>query len=214
MSEPSYTLYLARHGETEYNRMRLMQGQQVDAELNDRGRTQARALAIRFRQVSLNTLYSSPLVRAWETATAVGAYHDLAPTRLDLVSEMSWGDLEGRPIDSVTPYLKDLTRQWKAGNFKHRVGGGETILDVQHRASAALRRIEDECSTGDVVLVLTHGRFLRVLLATALPEYGLSRMEEFQHTNTGVYRLDYDASGYALGLINCAAHLEPKEASS
>ncbi len=212
MVDTPFTLYVARHGETDYNRRRLMQGQEVNAALNDKGQSQASSLADRFRALSLDALYSSPLVRAWETALKVGEAQGLAPIELEHVSEMSWGDLEGRPIASVKPYLQDLARQWQSGDFGHAVGGGETILDVQKRAVLALEEIEASRSPGDVVLLVTHGRFLRVLLATALREFGLTRMEEFKHANTGVYRLDHGPSGYSLGLYNCTDHLPVKEA--
>lgn len=72
------TLYLVRHGETDYNRRRIMQGRRIDAPLNETGRAQAEALAERFADAPLDAIYSSTLKRADATADAIAARHPAA----------------------------------------------------------------------------------------------------------------------------------------
>lgn len=211
MQESSFTLFLARHGQTEHNRKRLMQGRSIDAELNELGRRQADLLAERFASVPLAAIYASGLQRARQTARRVAEGHGLPLQTLDLVAEMYWGSLEGQSIDSVAPYLRRMALAWKAGEFDDKVGGGETIRDVQNRASQALDHLVSAHGGGQQVLVVTHGRFLRVLLATALPKVGLRNMDQFEHANTGVYSLDYREGLFHLGLTNDSEHLKPLE---
>lgn len=211
MGDP-ITAYVVRHGETEYNRRRLMQGQRIDAPLNRTGMAQAAALAERFRGVALDAVYASPLRRAVDTARSVLRHHHGLPLRtLDALAEMSWGDLEGRSIDDVGDVLRKFQRQWRDGHFHDRVGGGESILEVEMRARQALEHFADR-HAGETVLAVTHGRFLRVLLATAIPsEEGLRRMDRFGHANTGVYRITLGRGGARLDMQNCTDHLESVE---
>jgi len=201
------TLYLVRHGETDYNRRGLMQGRRIDAPLNRLGMAQAQSLAGRFCDIPLDAVYVSPLRRARETAEPVLACHPDVRVRVDDdLAEMSWGELEGQSIDDVGSVLRDFARSWREGVFDAKVGGGESILEVARRAGAVLARIM-AAHPGETVLAVTHGRYLRVLLATALPEIGLRRMDEFGHANTGVYRLRSEGGVLRLDLRNCTEHL-------
>jgi broad specificity phosphatase PhoE len=58
------------------------------------------------------------------------------------------------------------------------------------------------------VLVVTHGRFLRIVLASLLDEYGLTRMHELPHSNTAVNRLVHRKDTFEAELLNCTAHLD------
>lgn len=96
--------------------------------------------------------------------------------------------------------------RWDEGDFDVRPEGGESILDVQQRACRAVAGIR-EAHPGQTVLVVGHGRLLRVLLASLLPEYGLARMNELEHANTCVNRLARRDGRWHAELLNCTAHL-------
>ncbi|HET6569790.1 MAG TPA: histidine phosphatase family protein [Rhodothermales bacterium] len=206
------TLYLVRHGETDYNRKRIVQGRRINSSLNATGRAQAAALGRRLAGVPIDAIYSSTLRRAEETASYIAANHDgVALYRLQDLEEMSWGVYEGEPVSSrVETALHEMHQQWKRGDYGTRVEGGESILDVQTRGLRAIRHIVERHS-GQTVVVVTHGRFLRVLLATILDEYGLERMDEVHHANTCVNHLEYTAAGFAAHLLNCTLHLDEVE---
>lgn len=202
------TLYVVRHGETEHNRRRLMQGLRIDAPLNERGAEQARALGARFVDVPLDAIYVSPLIRARQTADEVIRLHPGVPVHVEPdLAEMSWGEMEGRSIDEVADELRAFAAEWRRGRFDRRVGGGESILDVKRRADQVIAHLV-AAHQGQQVLVVTHGRFLRVFLAMALDRGDASRMDRFEHANTGVYRLVHDGTGFTSDLVNCTAHLE------
>ncbi len=202
------TLYFVRHGETEYNRRRIMQGRRINSSLNHTGRRQAEALARRFSNVALDVIYTSSLKRTIETAAVLSANHPGAAVRsLRDLDEMSWGVHEGRPwSDALEQLLDDMYARWGQGEFDFRVEEGESILDVQARGVAAIEQIVRD-HAGETVLVVTHGRFLRVLLSTIL-DLGLERMNEVDHANTGVNMLTYCDGTYASSLLNCTAHLD------
>ena len=130
-------IVLARHGETTWNKDRRFQGQ-LDVELNSAGREQARALVDAARDHEFAAIYTSPLVRARETAQIVGAALGLEPRVDDRLKEVHVGDWEGR-------YKEDLERAepeaWAAfvqAGEDFRFPGGESLAEQQERVIAAL----------------------------------------------------------------------------
>ena len=209
------TLYLVRHGETEHNRRNIIQGGGVDSELNAAGRAQAEALAQRLRSVSFDALYASTLQRARQTADILARPHEpLTRTHLHDLSEMDWGVFEGEPpSEERDALMKALKSKWRDGAYDRAVEGGESIRDVQKRAQRAIRHILTR-EVGRTVLVVTHGRYLRVLLATILDDYGLKHMQELGHSNTCVNRVVVEEGRAWADLQNCTAHLSSAEMSA
>lgn len=207
------TLYLVRHGETEYNRRGIIQGGGVDSTLNAAGRGQAEALAQRLRTVSFDALYASTLQRAQQTADILARPHEpLSRTYLRDLSEMDWGRFEGEPPSPERDEeMGAIKADWRDGAYDRTVDGGESIRDVQTRAQRALRHILAR-EVGRTTLVVTHGRYLRVLLATALHDYGLEDMQELDHSNTCVNRVVVEDGRARADLQNCTAHLSSVEA--
>ena len=178
-------IVLARHGETTWNKDRRFQGQ-LDVELNDTGREQARALADRAAEHGFAAIYTSPLVRARETAEIVGAALGLTPRVDDRLKEVHVGDWEGR-------YKEDLARDepdaWAA--FGHagedfRFPGGESLSEQQERVIAAL---VDITQAGDLpALVVCHRGVIRCALAHT-HNRGLDTYHEWTVPNGELIRL-------------------------
>jgi broad specificity phosphatase PhoE len=149
------TILLARHGETDWNLGRRVQGQS-DTPLNDTGRAQAQALAGELAGERLDAVYSSDLVRAHETARIVAEPRGLDVTALPDLREKNFGTWEGLTDDEILVRFPDARHgPW---------GDGETTEDVARRVVAALLRIA-ESHPGGQVLVVSHGGPLRAALA-------------------------------------------------
>ena len=201
------TLYLVRHGETDYNRLRIMQGRRINCSLNENGRRQSEALGLRLADLPLDAIYTSALRRTMETADQVALHHDGVPRfRTSDLDEMCWGVYEGEPwSDHLAAVLDEIYGRWDRGEFDYSVEEGESILDVQERSVRAVEHIVVS-HPGETVLVVTHGRLLRVLLSTLL-EFGLERMNDINHANTGVNIVTHAAGRFECSLLNCTAHL-------
>ncbi len=201
-------LYLVRHGETEYNRRRIVQGRGVDVPLNELGHRQARALADRSIQFDLDVIYASTLIRARETAqTVADANGDTPLVYLRDLEEMSWGTYEGLEVSGkMREEFDNMRDQWRAGNYEFSIGQGESALDVQKRGVAAINHIVSR-NAGKKIMVVAHGRFLRIVIASILKEYGLQRMEEIKHANTGVNYLTHTDDGFLMRYLNNTDHL-------
>ena len=207
------TVFLIRHGQTEANREQRIQGRGLNGPLNEAGRAQAHALAARFAEVPLTGVVASPMRRARETAEALAAPHGLSVALDADWEEMHWGRHEGAlPSNELRALFARLHAAWDDGDFAPHPDGGETLLDVQTRARAAWHRVLDAHRDGHVAVV-THGRTLRVLLATLLHADGLRAMHTFRHANTSVNELQVDDDGALVAVrLNCAAHLDPVSA--
>jgi probable phosphoglycerate mutase len=143
------TILLARHGETDWNRERRLQGSS-DTKLNELGRSQARELAATLADVDLTAVYSSDLRRARETAEIVAASKGLTVHVDRDLRERSFGRWEG------------LTRGEIAKRFPGLDHDGENDEEVRRRVLAAVRRIV-EAHPGSQVLVVSHGSALNTL---------------------------------------------------
>ena len=216
------TVYIVRHGQTNANVTRTIQGQLVDEPLNAAGLRQAEAVADRFEGVHLDMLFSSPLPRARQTARAIRQRNPEVDYReLSGLMEMRWGIPEGQSFGDVNKDLFDrLEMDWAAGWFDESVEGGESIRDVQQRAISSFDEII-QAGRGKTVAVITHGRLIRVLLSSKLPGVSdrryppnaLTRMDELMHDNTAVSRIEVSDDAIVPLYLRDVSHLHKKSPS-
>ncbi|MEM8485642.1 MAG: histidine phosphatase family protein [Bacteroidota bacterium] len=201
-------LFLVRHGETDYNKQGIVQGRGIDVPLNELGRRQARALASHAATFNLDVIYASTLIRAKQTAQTVALENQDKPLiYLNDLEEMSWGDYEGMHVtDALRDEFVRMREEWQQGNYTFSIGRGESALDVQQRALRGINYIIDN-HAGERVMVVAHGRFLRILIASLLDAYGLQRMEEIKHANTGINYITHSAAGFEMQYLNNTDHL-------
>lgn len=202
-------LYLCRHGQTEFNRLHKFQGRGVNTVLNDTGRAQASHLAHAMRNVPLRAIYSSTLRRARETATIVSQHHaKLELQQFQDLEEMSFGLFEGNAHELFDDQVQAIHHRWLAGDYAARFPSGENPLEVVARGVAKIRELMASSAPDDHVLIVTHGRFNKVVLAQML-HGGLSKMHDLTQDNTCVNVVDYDHATGAFSpvLLNYTGHL-------
>jgi broad specificity phosphatase PhoE len=169
------TILLVRHGETDWNVERRVQGH-TDRPLNDTGRAQAVALADTLEGKQIDAIYSSDLLRAYETARIVAERRSLGVTIVPELRERDFGTWEGLTDEEILerfPHAR--TGAW---------GDAETKEQMTERVHAALEQIATEHPDGNV-LVITHGGPVRVLLA------GCRRDGKGSIANCAVYELGF-----------------------
>jgi len=159
-------LTLVRHGETSANLSGVWHGS-TDAPLNDRGREQALRVArfLQGRHSDWSALYTSPLLRAHDTARAIGLPLGLEPRVERGLVEYHLGSWEGKSYRE----LHETHRLWdemrRDPDFAPH--GGESPRQVTERLTSALRRIGVQ-HPGERVIVVTHGGALSMALAAIL----------------------------------------------
>lgn len=159
---------LVRHGQTEWNLVRRIQGTS-DIPLNATGRAQARAAGRRLADRRYDAVVASPLVRAHETGAIMAAVIGLgAPETVPGLAERCYGEAEGM----TGPELRALHPDGIEGSV---IPGLESRPDVVQRVSAALLELAQE-RPGQTILVATHGAvigsLLRHLTDGAMPPLG------------------------------------------
>lgn len=201
------TLYMVRHGETELNRNHIVQGRGVDVPLNENGVSQAMALA-RYKDWDVDVAYSSTLLRAKQTARIILDGKDNIPLAyLRDLEEMSWGIYEGMPqSEERKSAFEKMKNSWAQGDYGFRIEKGETLVEVQKRGINALNHIVNR-HAGQKILVVSHGRFIRVLLASILKDYDLSRMKELRQDNTAFNHIVCKNGQFKAENLQCVLHL-------
>ncbi|WP_309928232.1 histidine phosphatase family protein [Arthrobacter sp. 1088] len=151
------TFALVRHGQTDWNAERRLQGA-TDIPLNDVGREQAREAVATLSNYQWDAIVSSPLSRAAETADLIAEGLGLTVARrVPELIERSFGPAEGL---QAGPELEALRIP---GGFR----GGESDDDAASRGIDALEQLAQEFS-GQRVLVVTHGTLIRLTLSRAI----------------------------------------------
>jgi probable phosphoglycerate mutase len=144
--------WFLRHGETDWNAQGLSQGN-VDVPLNATGLAQARSAAELMRARGINTIVTSPLSRARDTADIVAETLGL-PVHVDAdLREVAFGVQEGQP-------MTEWFARWVAGQWTPE--GAEPFTALRHRAVAAINRA---VALPSAVLVVAHGALFRALRA-------------------------------------------------
>jgi phosphoserine phosphatase len=158
------TVYLARHGESDWNVERRWQGH-ADRPLTERGRAQAEALAEKLAGVHLDAVYASDLRRAWETAQVVAAPRGLEVVRLPELREVDVGSWSGFTRDECADRFPDAFLRWQEGGSGW--DDGESYEDMGVRIVGAVQRLAAEHPDG-AILVVSHGGPIRAVHAHAL----------------------------------------------
>jgi broad specificity phosphatase PhoE len=151
-------LYLVRHGETEWNAARRIQGR-TDIPLNDTGRAQARQAAELLARRRWQGVYTSPLGRAHETARIIADRLGLeGVTDIDALVERDYGEAEGMGFDEIEALYPEGVR----------APGQETREEVAARVVPALLELAER-HPGERLVIVSHGGAIRSVLQTAEP---------------------------------------------
>lgn len=148
-------LYVARHGETDYNIKGLVSGL-VDAQLTERGYEQAQSLAVKVADATpqITKIIHSPLTRAKETARMVAEYNHLSMTPDRRLVELDFGTMDGLPGTDAA------FRQARL-KFAQRFPGGESYLDMYARVVPLVK----EClaDPDETYLLVCHQALIRCI---------------------------------------------------
>jgi probable phosphoglycerate mutase len=154
-------VYLARHGQTAYNLEGRFQGQRP-VPLDATGRDQAAELAERAAGHGFRALWSSPLLRAHETAQIVAERIDLSAREDPRLMETDAGDWTDRSFAEVQAEAPELFAAFLAGDPSFAFPGGESFAQQEVRVGAAL----DDVEAGELpALVVCHGMVIRAALS-------------------------------------------------
>lgn len=179
---PVLDIYLARHGQTDWNLEKRLQGG-TDNPLNETGRQQAKQLGDKLAGVPITAVYSSGLVRAKETAALSLPAVKAMP--LAELSERSFGKFEGMHEDGRDAAM---TAEFKARGSQpdDALDGGESLNSQAQRVAKAIDQIRKAHAKGNV-LVVSHGGVTPLLLAHLLKLPVAEAVARIKQSNDEVY---------------------------
>ncbi len=196
-------LILVRHGETIWNMEKKIQGI-TDIGLSDLGMEQAKKLALSLKSEKLDAIITSPLMRAYETARAVGTYHDLPIVVEKDLRELDAGELEGLTFPDLMLRYPDFLGKWMIDHASVVMPGGESLSEVQNRVWPVIQRITE---TMENALVVSHNFVIATILC---------KIQNLSLSNTAKIRLGVASKTYIeinngvgnIKLLNDTGHLQ------
>ena len=194
-------LIITRHGQTEQNKSKILQGQTPGA-LSNLGKEQARKVAERLKEEQIDHIFASPLDRAKHTAEAIIKFHEEKPFELrDELKELHMGELQDKPAPEG---LKE--DRWIKGYFKKT--GGEDYEDLLERVKLFLENITPKFK-GKNVLVVSHNGTSQALITALLDKEWehIKEVERLGNTSITIFEFDEESKPH-LKLMNCTKHLE------
>jgi len=197
-------IILIRHGETEWNSQKRMQGHS-NSDLSSVGQAQIQALGQWMKNVPFDHIYSSDSLRAKQTAEAITQFsgHKL---KIDLrLREKNLGVFEGLTSEEARERHPEVFRLFKTAGSKYVIDEGESTQQLQDRALEIVDEIRIKHPEEHVLLV-THGGFIRVVMKHSLG-LSLETPTRFLIRNTGVFRLVWEDK-WIVSQMGGVSHLE------
>ncbi|MFN0047935.1 MAG: histidine phosphatase family protein [Cytophagales bacterium] len=205
MAQYSKTIYLIRHGQTEYNLKGIVQGSGIDSDLNENGQIQAKKFFEAYKHIPFDKIYTSKLKR---TVQSVQSFIDLG-TQHEAFSgfnEISWGDQDGIASNAeMHNYFVEVSTAWANGNLDLQIGGGESPNQVAERQQPVMEEILTRHEEKTIIICM-HGRAMRILLCHIMGK-SLTEMDTFEHSNLCLYILGLKDGKLELVEANCVSHL-------
>ena len=195
-----------RHGETAWNVDSRIQGQ-LDIELNDTGRWQARRVGQALAEESIDAVYSSDLGRAYQTAQPIAKAAGVDVVADQGLRERGFGLFEGKTFDEIHQAWPEHAQNWRKRLPDWQPPeGGESLLQLRARASQTLHALASR-HPGQQIVVVAHGGVLDALYRVATGQEVNSK-RTWEVPNCAINRLLRTPDGFSLVGWSDTRHLD------
>jgi broad specificity phosphatase PhoE len=163
-------LYFVRHGESEANTRHVISNRESPFGLTALGKRQAAKLAESLKSIPLTSIFSSPILRARETAEILSQNSQLPIQVTEALREYDCGILEGRSDQASWEAHRTTYQEWVLRqNFHYKPEGGECFLDIQSRFLTFIEKITHEnLHVANHILLIGHGGLFTLMLPLVL----------------------------------------------
>lgn len=196
-------LYIVRHCESLANLHAVLAGR-ADFDISEVGQKQLDYLSEAFKDIKLDVIYSSPLIRAYKTAQAMNRYSGCEIIKDINLQEVHLGDYDAQPI-SILP--KEEFDRWTYTPHLFVAPNGESVPEVGKRGFDEIKKIVGE-NPGKTVGIATHGGLLRSVMCQ-IKRLPYERLKEVNWCdNTGINIVDFETpDSWVLVKENDTSHL-------
>ena len=206
MSAAERWIYVIRHGETDWNRAGCLQGQ-LDIPINASGRVQATLTAKALASYGATALYSSDLLRAYETAQIIGYQTGLRVIQKPALREINFGAWQGLTRAEILERDPDIYAARRERPYDVPPPAGETWRCFYQRALQAMSDIL-QATEAQKIIVSTHSGICTVFGLEALG-LGYTGERTFGNANCAIHTLVIRSTGWQAVTLNDTAHLDP-----
>ncbi|NQT48117.1 MAG: histidine phosphatase family protein [Chloroflexi bacterium] len=200
-------IVLIRHGQTAWNEVHgeRLRGR-AEIELDDMGARQARATAMRLADWELAAVYSSPLKRAFDTASILAEPHELQPQPSDGLIDIDYGRWQGLSLPEAAADDSQLYHLWLNSPHLVTFPNGENLEQVRKRMVGTVEDLVPK-HAGETIVLVSHKVACKVLVCSLL---GLdnSHFWQVQQDLCAINVFETDENGFAVVRINDTCHLE------
>lgn len=183
-------IYLVRHCEAMGNVKRLFQGTS-DFDISETGAKQLEFLTERFKDIRLDKIYTSPLIRTVKTAKAIAGKREIPVIKFDGLIEINGGILESRPFSESFAEYPDLADKWVNAPHKFAPENGEPMWEAYERIWNTVKTLAEE-NKGKTIAAATHGGVTRCLLCRLI-KGDIEKLKDMGWTeNTAVTLIEVD----------------------
>jgi len=204
MTTAERLLYVVRHGATDWNQSGRIQGH-MDIPLNEAGRAQARLASIRLAVLRATALYSSDLLRAYETAQIIGRATGLEVVQTPGLREINFGVWQGLSSLQIRERDPDVYAARRTNPYDVAPVGAETWRHFYDRAMQAVRDIL-VATAAQRVIVVTHSGVCTVIGLHALG-FDCTGKRTFDSHNCGIHTIAVHGDTWRAVTFNDITHL-------
>ncbi len=201
-------ILIIRHGETDWNAEKRLQGH-LDVALNAEGERQAAALGQALQNESIDVIISSDLQRAMQTAQAIAAPHNMTVHVDPDLRERCYGAFEGLLYSEIGEHYPEAHTAWHARDIDARFPMGanraETLREFSQRAVDAIARIAT-AHAGKKIVIVAHGGVLECAYRAA-KGVDLAALRNFDIFNASINRMIWDGATMQITQWSDVAHL-------
>ncbi len=194
-----------RHGETAWNVDSRIQGH-LDIALNTKGVLQAGRVAQALADETVDAIYASDLLRAWQTASAIAHATDCPLTAEVGLRERAFGSFEGQSYAAIEAQWPEESVRWRKRDPDWAPPGGESLLAMRERIAQTASRLAQRHLGGQIVLV-AHGGVMDQLYRLATGQ-ALQAPRAWHLGNAAINRLLWTPEGFTLVGWGDTRHLD------
>ena len=191
-------IYFVRHGRTEWNAIRRMQGQ-WNSNLDDLGRQQADVSGRLLAGCNIEAMFASPLDRTRQTAALINRYLQLPIVFDDRLKEWDCGDWSGYLYADIETRWPEEWRRWRADPFYYRAPNAENYPDMIARATPFLDELHTHAAQN--IAIVSHGMIGKAMISTLLG-FDEKTSLSFHQPNDRVFRVTLNTGGASVAHYN------------